>query len=52
MIAFRGKAIKMGLCSLATAVLIARERLQRETDIFLVFDVSPCHANEGGLLSG
>jgi hypothetical protein len=38
--AFRAKAVEMGLASLATAVLIGWEWLQRETDIFGSFDVS------------
>jgi hypothetical protein len=37
---FRAKAIEMGLPSLATAVLIAWEWLQREVDIFATFDVT------------
>jgi len=40
LIAFRGKAADLGLSSLATAALIGWEWLQRETDIFAVFDVS------------
>jgi len=40
MIAFRAKAIELGLSSLATAALIGWEWLQRETDIFAAFDVS------------
>jgi hypothetical protein len=39
LIAFRTKAIKMGLSSLATAALIGWEWLQRETDIFATFAV-------------
>jgi hypothetical protein len=38
--AFRAKAIEMGLASLATAVLIGWEWLQREADIFGTFDVT------------
>src|SRR5262245_28375164 len=38
--AFRAKAVEMGLSSLATAVLIGWEWLQRETDIFGTFDVT------------
>ena len=38
--AFRAKAVEMGLSSLATAALIGWEWLQRETEIFSVFDVS------------
>lgn len=38
--AFRGKAVELGLSSLATAVLIGWEWLQREIDIFATFDVS------------
>ena len=38
--AFRAKAVEMGLSSLATAVLIGWEWLQREAAIFSVFDVS------------
>jgi hypothetical protein len=37
--AFRGKAIEMGLQSLATAALIGWEWLQREVDIFATFEV-------------
>jgi hypothetical protein len=37
--AFRAKAIELGHSSLATAVLIAWEWLQRERDIFATFDV-------------
>jgi hypothetical protein len=40
LVAFRGKAVELGLSSLATAALIGWEWLQRETDIFAVFDVS------------
>jgi hypothetical protein len=40
LLAFRTKAVEMGLPSLATAALIAWEWLQRETDIFATFDVS------------
>jgi hypothetical protein len=40
LIAFRTKAVEMGLSSLATAALIGWEWLQRETDIFATFDVS------------
>jgi hypothetical protein len=40
LVAFRGKAADLGLSSLATAALIGWEWLQRETDIFAVFDVS------------
>lgn len=40
LIAFRSKAIELGLPSLATAALIGWEWLQRETDIFATFDVS------------
>lgn len=36
---FRAKAVEMGLSSLATGALIGWEWLQRETDIFAVFDV-------------
>lgn len=39
LIAFRGKAKELGLSSLATAVLIGWEWLQRETDIFATFMV-------------
>src|SRR6201999_2830116 len=35
--AFRGKAVELGLSSLATAVLIGWEWLQREIDIFPTF---------------
>jgi hypothetical protein len=38
--AFRTKAKELGLPSLATAALIAWEWLQREVDIFAVFDVT------------
>ena len=38
--AFRAKAVEMGLASLATAALIGWEWLQRETDIFVSFDVT------------
>jgi hypothetical protein len=37
---FRAKAVEMGLSSLATGALIGWEWLQRETDIFVTFDVS------------
>jgi hypothetical protein len=37
---FRAKAVEIGLPSLATAALIGWEWLQRETDIFAMFDVS------------
>ena len=40
LVAFRTKAIELGLPSLATAALIGWEWLQRETDIFAAFDVS------------
>ncbi|WP_338821631.1 hypothetical protein WDM22_26420 [Bradyrhizobium septentrionale] len=40
LVAFRVKAIELGLPSLATAALIGWEWLQRETDIFAAFDVS------------
>ncbi|QOZ33654.1 hypothetical protein [Bradyrhizobium sp. CCBAU 53421] len=40
LIAFRGKAVELGLSSLATAALIGWEWLQRETDIFATFDLS------------
>jgi hypothetical protein len=40
LIAFRAKAVEMGLSSLATAALIGWEWLQRETDIFATFDIS------------
>jgi hypothetical protein len=40
LIAFRTKAVEMGLSSLATAALIGWEWLQRETDIFAAFAVS------------
>jgi hypothetical protein len=40
LIAFRTKAVEMGLSSLATAALIGWEWLQREIDIFATFDVS------------
>ena len=40
LIAFRSKAIELGLPSLATAALIGWEWLQRETDIFATFDES------------
>jgi hypothetical protein len=40
LIAFRIKAVEMGLSSLATAALIGWEWLQRETDIFATFDAS------------
>jgi hypothetical protein len=40
LLAFRVKAIELGLPSLATASLIGWEWLQRETDIFATFDVS------------
>jgi hypothetical protein len=39
LVAFRTKAIEMGLSSLATAALIGWEWLQRETDIFATFMV-------------
>jgi hypothetical protein len=38
--AFRAKAVELGHPSLATAVLIAWEWLQREKDIFATFDVT------------
>jgi hypothetical protein len=40
LVAFRGKAVELGLSSLATAALIGWEWLQREVDIFATFDVS------------
>ncbi|WP_316192742.1 hypothetical protein [Bradyrhizobium sp. SZCCHNRI1029] len=40
LVAFRTKAVELGLPSLATAALIGWEWLQRETDIFATFDVS------------
>jgi hypothetical protein len=40
MLAFRTKAVELGLPSLATAALIGWEWLQRETDIFATFDVT------------
>lgn len=40
LLAFRVKAIEVGLSSLATAALIGWEWLQRETDIFAAFAVS------------
>ncbi|MGY3494191.1 hypothetical protein [Bradyrhizobium sp. USDA 4502] len=40
LIAFRAKAVEMGMSSLATAALIGWEWLQRETDIFATFDIS------------
>jgi hypothetical protein len=40
LVAFRDKAIDLGLSSLATAALIGWEWLQRETDIFATFDIS------------
>lgn len=40
MLAFRTKAVELGMPSLATAALIGWEWLQRETDIFATFDVS------------
>lgn len=40
LLAFRAKAVELGLPSLATAALIGWEWLQRETDIFATFDVS------------
>jgi hypothetical protein len=40
LLAFRTKAVELGLPSLATAALIGWEWLQRETDIFATFDVS------------
>ncbi|MCK1715119.1 MULTISPECIES: hypothetical protein [unclassified Bradyrhizobium] len=40
LLAFRAKAVELGLPSLATAALIGWEWLQRETDIFAVFAVS------------
>jgi hypothetical protein len=40
LLAFRAKAVELGLQSLATAALIGWEWLQRETDIFATFDVS------------
>lgn len=40
LLAFRAKAVALGLPSLATAALIGWEWLQRETDIFATFDVS------------
>ena len=40
LLAFRAKAVELGLSSLATAALIGWEWLQRETDIFATFDVS------------
>jgi hypothetical protein len=39
LVAFRTRAIEMGLSSLATAALIGWEWLQRETDIFATFAV-------------
>jgi hypothetical protein len=39
LVAFRGKAVEMGLSSLATAALIGWEWLQREADIFATFMV-------------
>jgi hypothetical protein len=59
MIVLRAKAIELGLPSLATAALIGWEWLQRETDIFAVFDVSHsrpkehpetiCHSHRSGM---
>jgi hypothetical protein len=46
LIAFRTRAIEMQLSSLATAALIGWEWLQRETDIFAVFDVSHYRTKE------
>jgi hypothetical protein len=43
---FRAKAVEMDLSSLATAALIGWEWLQRETDIFAVFDVSHYRSKE------
>lgn len=40
LLAFRTKAVELGLSSLATAALMGWEWLQRETDIFATFDVS------------
>jgi hypothetical protein len=40
LLAFRAKAVELGLPSLATAALIGWKWLQRETDIFATFDVS------------
>jgi hypothetical protein len=40
LMAFRAKAVEMGLPSLATAALIGWEWLQREVDIFATFSVS------------
>ncbi|TYL86337.1 hypothetical protein [Bradyrhizobium cytisi] len=40
LLAFRAKAVELGLPSLCTAALIGWEWLQRETDIFATFDVS------------
>ncbi|WP_441232573.1 hypothetical protein [Bradyrhizobium sp. 1200_D9_N1_1] len=40
LLAFRAKAVELGLPSLATAALIGWEWLQRETDIFATFEVS------------
>jgi hypothetical protein len=40
LLAFRAKAVELGLQSLATAALIGWEWLQRETDIFATFEVS------------
>jgi hypothetical protein len=39
LLAFRAEAKKQGLPSLATAVLITWEWLQREIDVFATFDV-------------
>jgi hypothetical protein len=52
--AFRGKAVEMGLPSLATAALIAWEFLQREEAVFSDFDVTHYrpkeHPNAVGVL--
>ncbi len=40
LLAFRAKAVELGMASLATATLIGWEWLQRETDIFATFDVA------------
>jgi hypothetical protein len=40
LVTFRTKAVELGLSSLATAALIGWEWLQREADIFAIFDVT------------
>lgn len=45
--AFRAKAIKMGMPSLATAALIGREWWHREIDIFATFEVQTSGSPRG-----